>query len=108
MSDDPIDETAMSDDQWFEWVWTKRRVFTEMPERPWRFSPGDRVRVDFPARDDQTAPAWYRAVVIGPSTQRAGDFFVRVIEASPNSGVKVGARLSPIIFGGVDLVIDPD
>ncbi len=98
----------MADAEWFEFMWTERRVWTTLPDQPWRFSPGDRVRVDFTTDDDPPAAAWYRAVVIGPSTQRSGDFFVRVVEASPNSGVDLGARLSPILHGGIDLTPDPE
>lgn len=100
---------ALPDDQWFEYVWTKRPVFVEKPEQPRRFSTGDRVRIDWETGDSLESPrvaAWYRAVVIGPSTQRDGDFFVRVTEASPNSGVTVGARLSPTLFRNIDLVLE--
>jgi hypothetical protein len=61
-----------------------------------RFERGDVVRADFPTDDIPPRQTWYRAVVLGPSTQRKGDYIVQVIEAHPDSGVQVGARLSPI------------
>jgi hypothetical protein len=76
------------------------RQETEMSSRRREFNPGETVRADYPTDDVPPRPTWYRAVVLGPSTQRAGDYNVRVIEADPNSGVRVGDELSPIT--GVD------
>ncbi len=72
--------------------------------RTWQ--PGDLVRADYMTGDHPPQTAWYRARVIGPSTQRPGDYFVEVIETSPNSRVTVGARLSPITGAGWDLTAD--
>lgn len=66
------------------------------------FKPGDTVKVIF----DEEGPVWYRAEVIGPSTQRTGDYEVRVIEAGPRSTVTAGVRLSPILGHGVEMLID--
>lgn len=69
------------------------------------FSPGDRVRVDYETDDGQ--PTWYRAEVLGPSNQRGGDYFVRVIELGPHCAVSVGDRLSPILGDKIELVREP-
>ena len=68
---------------------------------------GDVVRVDYVTDDNPPRPTWYRAEVIRPSTQRGGDWEVRVIEVGPDCGVDVGARLSPILGHGIELVPDP-
>ncbi len=69
-----------------------------------QFAPGDRVRVDYETGDGK--PTWYRAEVIGPSTQRDGDYLVRVIETGPHSKVSAGVILSPILGNGIELVPD--
>jgi hypothetical protein len=69
---------------------------------------GDVVRVDYETDDSPPRPTWYRAEVIRPSTQRAGDWEVRVIEVGPNCGVSVGVHLSPILGHGIELVFDDD
>ncbi len=68
------------------------------------FNPGDKVRVVYLTDSGHTA--WYHAEVVGPSTQRDGDYEVTVTAAGPHSRAVAGSRLSPILGHGVDMVPD--